>query len=92
MADLPVASRILDEVQVATRGTERPGLFFIQHILQDTETFLRLLLERRWRVRVLIGIPYSCDGAAAERLARGEKIQELHGSHNTFVDGDRPSP
>jgi len=69
MADLPVASRILDEVQVATRGTERPGLFFIQHILQDTETFLRLLLERRWRVRVLIGIPYSCDGAAAERLA-----------------------
>jgi adenosylhomocysteinase len=69
MAELPVASRILDEVQAATQGIERPGLLIIQHILQDTETFLRLLLERGWQVRTLVGIPYSCDPAAAERLA-----------------------
>src|SRR5262245_49528121 len=69
MAELPVASRILDEVQAATHGIERPGLLIIQHILQDTETFLHLLLERGWRVRTLVGIPYSCDPAAAERLA-----------------------
>ncbi len=69
MAELPVAAKILDELQVATQGIARPELLIIQHILQDTETFLHLLLERGWRVRALIGIPYSCDKAAAKRLA-----------------------
>jgi len=69
MTELPVAAQILDEVQDAARGRELPGLLVIQHILRDTEVFLHLLLERGWRVRVLIGIPYSCDASAAERLA-----------------------
>lgn len=69
MTELPVTRRILDELQAAAKGGGRPGLLIIQHILLDTETFLRLLLERGWRVRALIGIPYSCDAAVAERLA-----------------------
>jgi adenosylhomocysteinase len=68
MPELPVTRRILDQIQDAARGIERPGLLIIQHILRDTEIFLHLLLERGWRIKALIGIPYSCDAAAAERL------------------------
>jgi adenosylhomocysteinase len=69
MIELPVATQILDEVRDAARGIQLPGLLVIQHVLRDTERFLQLLLERGWQVRMLIGIPYSCDASAAERLA-----------------------
>lgn len=75
MAELPVARQILDEVQVAATGIDRPDLFIIQHLLRDTETFVHLLLERGWRVRALIGIPYSCDAAVAARLASSVDVR-----------------
>lgn len=67
-AVLPITERYIQEA--LNRGLKATGikLFIIQHLLDDTEYFIRTLLKYGFQVGKVVGIEYSSEPKVTERL------------------------